>query len=380
MTRSGSKAKQDRGSRFGPAFPNFAQMRARNLTSPLLVLAAVAAFLPGCRKEGSHFGSPMPTPANVDLPDWVLDSIGPVHGSTLLTEEGIALGRRLFHEKALSDDGSMSCASCHVQANGFSDPQPFSTGTNGAVGTRNAMAIINLGWDDHFFWDGRRHSLEEQAHDPVTNPIEMGNTWPVVVERLQADPAYPGLFRAAFGTSTIDSNLVTRAIAMFERTLVSFNSRYDRFRFEGDSLALTEQEQRGLTLFMRDAHCVDCHSEELFADHALRNNGLDMVPADPGLGGVTGNPGDVGRFKVTTLRNIAATAPYMHDARFATLEQVVDFYADNVQLGAPGLDGHMFPWMAGQVDLDTQDRADLVAFLRALTDSTFLTNPAFGAP
>jgi len=297
-----------------------------------------------------------------------------------LTVEGIALGRRLFYEKALSDNYTQSCASCHKQENGFSDPLPFSVGTDGSVGTRSAMAIINLGWDQRLFWDGRRNSLELQAHDPVTNPIEMRNTWPVVVQRLQAHAEYPDLFRAAFGTSTIDSTLVTKAIAQFERTLVSFNSRYDRFHFLGDSSALSPAEMHGRDLFFRDAHCVDCHSAERMSDGAMRNNGLDQTPTDLGLGGFTGQGAHNGRFKVTTLRNIAATAPYMHDSRFQTLEQVVDFYALNVQTNAVNLDAHMAPWVDGEIDLDAQERADLVAFLHALTDSTFLTNPAFGPP
>lgn len=350
----------------------------------LLTILVVLLALAGCRKDPAMEPGPSagPTPATVPLPGWVLDSLGPmlVPPDNPLTVEGITLGRKLFYEKALSDNYTQSCASCHLQAHGFSDPLAFSVGTNGATGTRNAMAVINLGWDQHFFWDGRRHNLEEQAHDPVTNPIEMRNTWPAVVQRLQSHPAYPELFRKAFGTATIDSALVTKAIAQFERTLVSFNSRYDRFQFEGEATALNEQEQRGLVIFMRDGHCVDCHSAELMNDHFLRNNGLDLVPVDPGLGGVTGDPNHTGRFKVPTLRNIAATAPYMHDSRFQTLEEVVHFYAEDVQLDSPNLDGHMLPWIAGQVNLDAQERADLVAFLHALTDSTFLTNPAFGAP
>lgn len=294
--------------------------------------------------------------------------------------EGIALGRRLFHDVLLSDDLSQSCASCHKQANGFSDPEQFSTGTNGASGTRNAMAIINLGWDDRFFWDGRRYTLEEQAHDPVTNPIEMRNTWPEVVSRLQAHADYPALFERAFGTPGVDSNKVVMAIAQFERTLISFNSRFDRFQYLGDSTALNEQEYRGLDIFMRDGHCVDCHTEPLLAGHGMRNNGLELAAVDSGLGSVTGNPTDNGKFKVPTLRNIALTAPYMHDGRFATLEGVVNFYAHDVQVDAPNLDGHMDPWRFGLVNLSAQDEADLVAFLHTLSDTDFLTNPSFGPP
>jgi cytochrome c peroxidase len=368
------------------AWPIFATLM-RTRTVPALAVLAVLAILAACRKDPA-VEPPVPggtgtTPFTLDLPQWVIDSLGqlPVPADNPLTVEGVALGRRLFYEKALSDNYTQSCASCHKQENGFSDPLPYSVGTNGATGTRNAMAVINLAYEDHFFWDGRRHSLEEQAHDPVTNPIEMRNTWPVVVARLQADPDYVAMFSKAFGTTTIDSNLVVKAIAQFERTLLSFNSRYDRYRYYNEVNALNEQEIRGRDLFFRDAHCVDCHREDIFSDHGLRNNGIDGVdPADQGLGALTGNPYDISKFKVPTLRNIAATAPYMHDSRFTTLEQVVNFYANEVHTEIPNLDAHMDPWRFGEIDLNAQEQADLVAFLHTLTDNAFLTNPAFGPP
>ncbi len=352
----------------------------------LFITVLVLAFAAACRKDvpvpGDTAGSTGPTPFEVPLPQWVIDSVGPFvpHNSNPLTVEGIALGRALFHDPVLSDNYTQSCSSCHVQANGFSDPRPFSIGTNEAVGHRNAMAIINLGWDHRFFWDGRAGGLETQAYGPVANPIEMRNSWPVVEARLQADPAYEAMFEAAFGTRTIDSTLVVDAISQFERTLVSFNSRYDRFIYQHDSSALNAQEQHGIDLFYRRGHCVDCHRPPLLFDHSMRNNGLDIDPVDPGLGGLTGNPFDIGKFKVPTLRNIAATAPYMHDSRFATLEDVVHFYAHDVQINSPHIDAHMAPWVDGLVNLTPQDETDLVAFLRTLTDSTFLSNPAFGPP
>jgi len=286
----------------------------------------------------------------------------------------------LFYEKALSNDLSMSCATCHRQEDTFSDRRTFSVGTNGTVGRRQAMAIVNLAWDGTFFWDGRSSTLEAQAFKPVVDHAEMRNSWPTVVSRLQADPRYPRLFERAFGTSLIDSVNVVRAIAQFERSLISLGSRFDRFRYLGETTALTEPEQRGMSLFMRGAHCADCHHEPMMADHGLRNNGLDLTFQDQGAAEVTGNPAHAGRFKVPTLRNIEFSAPYMHDGRFNTLEEVVDFYADDVQLQSPGLDNHMLPWVAGQVQLSTEDRSDLVAFLKALSDSDFLTNPSFSDP
>ncbi|MCB9179943.1 MAG: c-type cytochrome [Flavobacteriales bacterium] len=354
-------------------------------TLGLTVLFIVLLATAGCRKEEEtpQGGGPTgPTPAFLNVPGWVIDSIGPPYQTpgNPLTVEGIALGRRLFHDPLLSDDQTISCATCHEQDHAFSDPRPFSIGTDGSVGRRNAMAIVNLAWDQHFFWDGRRHSLEQQAHDPVVDMAEMRNTWPVVVQRLQQDPTYVSMFMDAFGTETVDSILVVSAIAQFERTLVSFGSPFDRYRYGGDTLALTPAEKRGMDLFFRDAHCVDCHRDVTLADHGLRNNGLDLLPLDSGAYEYTGNPSDIGRFKVPTLRNIAVTGPYMHDSRFETLEEVVSFYANDVELNSPNLDQHMFPWMIGQVDLDPSEQADLVAFLHALTDPVFLTDPSFGAP
>ncbi|MCB0791219.1 MAG: cytochrome-c peroxidase [Flavobacteriales bacterium] len=336
-----------------------------------------------CRKDpAAPVGTVGPTPLMLDLPQWVLDSIGPMPMpvDNPLTVEGVALGRRLFHEKMLSDDGTMSCASCHLQEHGFSDPDAFSTGTDGSVGDRNAMAVINLGWSENLFWDGRRHSLEGQAHDPVTNPIEMRNTWPTVVDRLQNDPLYPDLFQAAFGTSAVDSDLVVMAIAQFERTMVSFDSRFDRFYYGGDSSALDQMELDGMALFER--HCTQCHDLGLFTDDDLRNNGLPFPVTDSGLAAVTGLSTDLYKFKVPTLRNISMTAPYMHDSRFPTLFDVVTFYGGHVDANSPNVDTTNLTGLLhlpnGNFTWEEKDR--LIAFLNTLTDSTFLTDARFTAP
>lgn len=337
-----------------------------------------------CKKEKSSGPEPVysPTAASIEVPSYVKNYIGDmVHpADNPLTNEGIALGRMLFYEKMLSDNMTISCASCHKQENAFDDPRPFSEGTNGKFGDRNAMAIVNAGWDAHFFWDGRRSSLEDQAHDPVTNPIEMANSWPEVVRRLQNSSKYPDLFFKAFGTTTIDSNMVTKAIAQFERTLISFNSRFDKYYYQGDSSALTTQEKKGLLLFTGKAMCNNCHLvNTLFTDRDIRNNGMDEDPKDGGRMKFTGKATDRGRFKVPTLRNIAVTAPYMHDSRFSTLDDVVNFYSSQVKQNSPNIDEHM-PDFGSGINLSVQEKADLVAFLRSLTDQEFLTNPAFGKP
>jgi len=357
----------------------------RNLT---VLLIGGLLLCVGCRKDtneptpASEHGAG-PTPYHVQVPSWLADSTN--HAVTYpadnpSTYEGVALGRMLFYEKALSDDFSLSCGSCHKQENAFDDIRQFSIGTDGSVGTRQAMSIVNLNWDQFFFWDARSRSMEDQAFGPVVNPIEMRNTWPIAVQRLQGDADYPGLFEAAFGSPGIDSVRVVQAISQFERTLVSFNSRFDRFRYLGDVTALTESEQNGYSLFTRSAHCADCHIEPLFANHSALNNGLDLTFTDLGVGAVDLDPQHDGLFKVPSLRNIEVTSPYMHDGRFTTLEQVVDFYADDVHTDSPNMGIHMTPWINGLISLEPEDRADLVAFLRTLTDQEFLTNPAFTDP
>lgn len=348
------------------------------------VVAAIVitvAVMHACKKKSA---GPVynPTAATVDVPAYVTTYVGAMThpADNPLTVEGIALGRRLFYDKMLSNNNTISCASCHKQANAFDDPRPFSKGTDGSLGGRNAMAVINLAYNKHLFWDGRRNTLEGQAHDPVTNPIEMAAKWPDVVKKLQADSRYPDLFFSAFGTRTVDSNLVVKAIAQFERTLVSFSSRFDKFYYGGDSSALNAGEKRGLAIFTGVGMCNNCHlMNTLLTDNELRNNGLDVAPADDGLQKFTGLATDKGKFKVPTLRNIAVTAPYMHDSRFATLEQVVNFYSSGVKQSSPNIDEHM-PDFGSGLNLTAAQQADLVAFLHALTDSSFLTNPLFSDP
>jgi cytochrome c peroxidase len=249
-----------------------------------------------------------------------------------------------------------------------------------ASGNRNAMALINLAWSHFFFWDARALSLELQALEPVKDHQEMFNAWPEVIQRLRERPGYEQQFLAAFGTLEFDSLHVVRALAQFERTLISFDSPFDRFHYDCDSTALTAEEQRGMDLFFGKAHCADCHELPLFQDHGVINIGLDSIPVDKGMGGRTGLAWHMGRFKTPTLRNIAVSSPYMHDGRFATLAEVVDFYADDVHLNTPNFDDHMFAWKLGVVQLDAHERADLVTFLHALTDSTFLNDPSLGDP
>jgi len=301
-----------------------------------------------------------------------------------LTVEGIELGRKLFFDPILSGDGTQSCATCHSLNSAFTDINRFSTGIDGLQGDRNSMPIFNIAWNfsEKFFWDGRAISVEDQALGPVVNPIEMHNTWSGAMAALQAHPIYPNLFLAAFGTNIIDSNLVTKAIAQFERTLISGNSRFDQYLL--GQISLTPAEISGFNVFMTESggDCFHCHgnaANPLWTDNEFRNNGLDAVFTDLGLGKITGNPSDNGKFKTPSLRNLVFTAPYMHDGRFATLDEVLEHYSTGVKMSST-IDPNMQFAGQGGVQMTPQEKADLKAFLFALTDSSFINNPAFKAP
>jgi cytochrome c peroxidase len=321
------------------------------------------------------------TRLKLSYPSWVeiYSSALPEPSDNLLTVEGVDLGRRLFYDTKLSGDMTQSCSSCHVQANNFTDPNPFSKGIKGDLGNRNAMTIVNLAWSKKFFWDGRRNTLEEQAHDPVTNPIEMAADWNVVIDRLQKDHNYPGLFKKAFNTDTISVDLVTKAIAQFERTLISFNSRYDKFVFENDTNVFNQQEKRGYKIFMGKGDCGHCHNDVMLTDYALRNNGMDLEFKDKGLGEFSKLSSDDGKFKVPTLRNIEVSAPYMHDSRFKTLKEVIIHYSNDVKSNSPNLDPNMIA-LKNSIKLSSEEVEDLEAFLKTMTDQSFLTNKNFSNP
>ena len=309
-----------------------------------------------------------------------------------LTVEGVALGRRLFYDNALSVDNSISCASCHRQALAFTDGRAHAQGVGGGRTLRSAMPLANLLWEPRLTWDGAATTLENQARTPLENPVEMHQPLPAGVARLQASSTYPALFRQAFGSSTITAANLLKALAQFERTLVSGNSRYDQFR-RGNRAALSAYEQQGLLLFnthpngtLRGGNCGDCHSGDLQTNHTFSNNGLDAAPADQGLGLQTGLNTDNGKFRVPSLRNIALTAPYMHDGRFATLEAVVSHYNEHVALNSPNIDPLLLnttndpAQRSLTLDLTADEKAKIVAFMRTLTDTTFTHDPRFARP
>ncbi|MCE2712394.1 MAG: cytochrome-c peroxidase [Cryomorphaceae bacterium] len=353
----------------------------------VLAVFVVLTIVLSCRKDRIGY---MPTPYELQIPSHFPDMIIPEDNP--MTVEGVALGRRLFYEEKLSGDNSMSCASCHAPVNSFSDPNQFSTGIQGIQGNRNSMALINLGWQKFFFWDGRSKSLEDQILEPIPNPIEMHQSWKDAVAKLNNDVSYRNMFFKAFGEEGVDSLKVTKAIAQFIRTMISGNSKFDvMYKYEnGMSLTAVDQqilpnilaeEWAGYDLFksLNGADCLHCHSGVLMHINKFSNNGLDATFTDSGRGGVTGNPNDMGRFKIPTLRNIELTAPYMHDGRFATLDEVIEHYSSGL-VSSPTIDPLMEHLSNSGVQLDNQERFLLKKFLITLTDQSFVNNPDFQDP
>jgi len=302
------------------------------------------------------------------------------------TQEGVYLGRLLFYERRLSANQAIACASCHQQARAFTDGQRLSRGVSGKPTRRNAMSLTNLLWVRRLFWDGRSNSLEAQALVPLYHADEMGLRPGQGAEALQQVAPYPTLFKQVFGSDTITDARIGQAIAQFERTLISADSPYDRYL--AGQYQLTASEARGLQLFsrapsrdgiVRGGNCAHCHGGPKLYQELFHNNGLDQQAGDGGRQQVTGQALDAGRFRVPTLRNIALTAPYMHDGRLATLTDVLDHYSDHVQ-ASPTLASELVSAQAGGLRLTSSEKKDLLAFLHLLTDTSFVRNPRFADP
>jgi cytochrome c peroxidase len=285
----------------------------------------------------------------------------------------VELGKTLFFDGRLSANGVVSCAFCHEPSHAFSASTPLSSGVNGKLGVRHAPTLINRAWGKSQFWDGRAPTLEAQVVVPMTNPDEMGMTVDQVVEKLRDIKGYAPLFAAAFGDGAITFDRIARAIASFERTIVSGNSPYDRY-IAGDKSALTKQQKAGLNFFNGKGECAECHSGPNFTTEKFANigEGMDQANPDPGLQAITKKRGDFGKFKVPTLRDLAHRGPYMHDGRSRTLGDVLDLYAKG-GLPNPHLDTRLTPFY-----MDEQTRQDLLAFLDSLNGEGWqkITPPA----
>jgi cytochrome c peroxidase len=349
----------------------------------ILCTGLATASLGGCGAENR--GETAPTLVAWQDPE----GFPPMHipHDNPLTVEGIELGRRLFFDPILSADSTVSCASCHHPEHFFTDGKKQSEGIGGAKSKRNALSLVNVGYYyTGLFWDGRAASLEDQAFHPVRDPLEMGLDWNVAEQRLQQSPIYQKLFKKAFSLRSpeqIDSTLAAKALAQFERTLVSSHSRFDSVM---QGLAhFTPQEKRGWTIFfdasphLPAAECSHCHVDPLFSDLSYQNNGVQAPGptgsfSDSGRAVFTKNQFDQGKFRVPTLRNIFYTAPYMHDGRMETLDEVLDHYVSG---------GHAAINLSPNVrrlNLGHRDREDLKAFLQTLTDTRFLQITDFKSP
>jgi cytochrome c peroxidase len=312
----------------------------------------------------------------------------PVAEDNPVTAEGAALGRYLFYDPILSLDSTISCSSCHKQAFAFSDyPNRFSKGITGEKLTRNTMPLFNLAWYPAMHWDGKAASIEKQVFLPVSAHNEMNLDWSLAEERIRNSDFYRNKFYETFGKVEIDSVLIAKAIAQFERTLISNNSKYDQI-LRGKKF-FTKDEYEGFVMVndMTKGGCLHCHTTDgdaLGTTGRFSNNGLDPVlhPSgypDKGRGGVSGKISDQGLFKIPSLRNVAVTGPYMHDGRFQTLQEVLDFYSEGVNVCA-NIDSKMEFAYRGGAHLTDDEKLKIMAFLHTLTDSIFLSNPEFSNP
>jgi cytochrome c peroxidase len=330
-----------------------------------------------------------------------------IPSSNPMTVEGVQLGRRLFYDPMLSADSTMSCSSCHLPAGSFTDNKAVSVGIDGISGQRSSMSLLNVAYANNgLFWDGRSPNLEDQALLPVEDPIEMHTTWTNVVEKLKRHKDYPTRFRKAFGISDrseITKELAAKAMAQFERILISSgNSKYDRFQFKGETNLFDDEELDGFIMFnddalnqgvnLPDAQCFHCHGGLINTGNKYFNNGLDSVSSlddfkDLGRYIATNNPSDKGKFRAPTLRNIALSAPYMHDGRFKTLKEVMDHYSRN-GTGAANEDPFIrqigYPIQGSNpikyTGLTEYQKNALVKFLETLNDAEFVNNPDIQNP
>jgi len=355
----------------------------------IIALVSTALLVKSCKKDDLiNNQSTTPTPYVIEKTQGMPPLALPIDNP--LSNEGVLLGRMLFYDPIVSLDSSISCVSCHRQDKAFTDGLKVSKGIRGQILGRNSMPLYNLMWQKKFFWDGRSKSLREQVLIPIQAHNEMDMNLYDLALKLNNNKRYSAAFQKAFPGQSISPNTVSKALEQFLVTLISFNAPIDQLHTNKDTLAVIGPDAlRGLKLFMQPvenggADCFHCHSNIPFfgnnsASGSMANNGLDLNFTDKGFGSVTGKDQDNGKFKIPALRNVGVTAPYMHDGRFATLEEVLDFYSSGIQLNSPNLDVNILAHGA-QLNLTEQQKSDIIAFLHTLTDQSFLTNPAFKSP
>lgn len=359
------------------------------------LMAVLLGIAVSCKKSADEPepSTGTPTPLAWTKPSYFPDPVYDLSKNPL-TVEGVELGRFLFYDGILSRTDKIGCGTCHQQQAAFTHHgHDLSHGVDDKLGTRNAPSVQNLAWSTSFFWDGGVHDLDMVPPVPVQNPVEMDERVSNVIVKLRATPVagaakqvdYPKMFKAAFGTDEITSDRMMHALSQFMMTMVSATSRYDYY-MKGDASALTAQEKEGLALFKQK--CAGCHSGELFTDQQFRNNGLTPNKInDQGRYAITLNENDRLKFKVPSLRNIGLTAPYMHDGRFTTLQQVLDHYGNDV----PGSKDSIYvsstldPLLnvAGQkrgISLTSAEKQSIIAFLKTLNDDDFIKDKRFSDP
>ncbi|WP_306643651.1 cytochrome-c peroxidase [Sanyastnella coralliicola] len=313
-----------------------------------------------------------------------LDLFEAIPSDNPVTNHGATLGRVLFYDEILSVDGTISCGSCHHQEHAFADNDRFSEGLNGVITPRNSMAMFNLQYSRRFFWDRRTNGLENQVLEPIQHPEEMGLTLTEAVERVESQDYYPALFEAAFGDPTVTADRMSLALSQFIRSIVSYRSKWDE-GYDIDFANFTELEAEGRELFFNGVtRCNQCHMTVQFYTPGTANTGLDENYADGGAGDVNGNPNDHGKFKMVSLRNLGYTAPYMHDGRFATLEEALEHYNSNI-VAHPNLDDRLtYELTTGGtpivMNLSESDIEALVAFLHTLDDPYMITEEMYANP
>jgi cytochrome c peroxidase len=380
------------------------------------LLAAIACLASGSLSRGDAPGRRLRLPEtpfdyeSVDLPP-SLRSVARAWDNTpadnAITNDGATLGRVLFYDSTLSANRKTACATCHLQRHAFSEPRRRSVGFAGEHVDRNSMSLVNLRYyrRGRFFWDERAATLEDQVLMPIENPIEMGHELNALIKQLQADPIYPPLFQKAFGDQRVTKRRIARALAQFVRSIVSFDSRYDRGLAQVESPLdpfpnFTDQENLGKQQFFGRGRCAECHLPDngvdqsnvadestsrpqwsIFQVASPLNNGIDRGQAgeDPGLGDITGRPDDLGKFKTSTLRNLSVTGPYMHDGRFHTIDQVIEHYNWSVR-PHPTLDPRLVDMSQNGLALPEVPKVALAKFLETLTDHSLLTDPKFSDP
>lgn len=347
-------------------------VRKSLLTIFLLIITVftISWFFGACKKDQNTDGIEL---LQQEIPDSFPQPLYKFEDN-LLSKEGFELGRKLFYDPRLSADNLTPCSSCHQQIAGFGTfEHDRSHGVFGSHTLRNAPVLFNLAWSSSFHWDGEFTSLQDEAVHPLTGSVEMGETFDSIIKKIEADPEYRKLFKKVFRYPFIRPEFITKALSQFTGSMISADSKYDRYK--KGTVTYTAQEENGYQLYK--ANCASCHPEPMFTDYSFRNIGLpvDNLLNDYGRLRITGNSEDSLKFKVPTLRNTYISSNYMHDGRFNTLQQCINHYRTNVQQSAT-----LDPLLTNGITLTNAQASDLSVFLRTLTDSALLRDPRFAKP